>query len=161
MADTRIETLLQALDNAFDGVGWQGATLESALRDVTPEQAVWRFHDGEHTIWEHLLHAAYWKHTARRYLLDLREEDFPCTPPNWPETSAGATADDLKRDRAFLDYTHSRLRDAVAAFDSARLDVRPVEGTPTFAELIVGVAAHDTHHTGQIQLLKRIHARHG
>ena len=150
MADPRIDTLLLALDNAFDGKGWQGATLVSALRDVTGEQATRKVPGIEHSIWEHLLHTAYWKHTARRYLLGIEEEDFP-REPNWP-----TPGDSLDADRDFLRETHTRLRATIGLFDPERLDVVPVEGAPTYAELIVGIAAHDTHHTGQIQMLKRL-----
>ena len=152
MADPRIETLLLALDNAFDGKGWQGATLVSALRDVSEEHARRRVPGIEHCIWEYLLHTAYWKHTARRYLLGIEEENFP-REPNWP-----LPGDSLDADRAFLRETHTRLRATVGLFDPERLDTRPFDDAPTYAELIVGIAAHDTHHTGQIQMLKRLMA---
>jgi len=45
----------------------------------------------------------------------------------------------------------------VRAFPGRRLDAIPAGGKRwTFGELILGIAAHDAYHTGQIQLLKRL-----
>ena len=82
---------------------------------------------------------------------------FPRAPSNFPRVPEEASAAAFKEDRILLDAEHEALHAAVADFDMGRLAEQPTPRAPTFAQLIVGVAAHDTHHTGQIQLLKRLH----
>ena len=46
---------------------------------------------------------------------------------------------------------------AVRALAEERLGAVPPEGRRwTYGELVLGIAAHDAYHTGQIQLLKRL-----
>jgi hypothetical protein len=51
---------------------------------------------------------------------------------------------------------HRRLVDAVEEFDEGRLAERVGNDWFTFQDLILGAAAHDLYHAGQIQLLKKL-----
>ena len=52
---------------------------------------------------------------------------------------------------------HESLFEALKGFDTDRLDEHAGgEGQTTFADLITGIALHDTYHAGQIQLMKRL-----
>jgi hypothetical protein len=140
--------LLQALDCAFDRRSWHGPNLLGALRGVTPELASQRV-AGRKTVWEQLLHAAYWKH---RVLYKLSGDDaapFPRKAVNWPPMPAPANVRQWRRDIAMLRGLQRRLREVVAALPPQRLD-----GRTTW--LIQGAAAHDLYHAGQIKLLRRI-----
>ena len=152
-ADARIALLLRILDQAFDKRAWHGTTLRGALRGLTDEVAAWRPAPDRHSIWEYLLHAAYWKHIVRRHLTGDLKARFPRKPRNWPAPSAS-----LKSDVGFLQEQHRLLRAAVESFPAARLERRVGKSGLTYAVLIHGVAAHDLYHTGQIQLLKRLEA---
>jgi hypothetical protein len=81
---------------------------------------------------------------------------------------ADATA--WKADRALLHDEHARVVEAIRRFDPARYDEVAPGGSSssagsgsgagsgtTFGDLIMGVVMHDTYHTGQIQLLKRLY----
>ena len=59
-----------------------------------------------------------------------------------------------KEDLRLLEAEHRALRTAVAALRPAELGGR--RGSETVRGLILGVAAHDLYHAGQIQLLKRM-----
>jgi hypothetical protein len=48
------------------------------------------------------------------------------------------------------------LRAAVAALDPARLNRAPAGSKVTDLQIVMGIAAHDVYHAGQIQLLKRL-----
>ena len=52
----------------------------------------------------------------------------------------------------------SRLAEALKLLDPGRLDETSGSGKYTFADPIFGIAMHDSHHVGQIQLLKRLWA---
>jgi hypothetical protein len=156
IGDPRIELLLEVMDQAFDRKGWHGTTLRGALRGVTPAEALWRPAAGRHNIWELTLHAAYWKYAVRRRLADAAIGSFDRKPSNWPAIPDPADSRAWKRDVAFLDAEHRKLREVVSELTPAALRLRSPRGVWTYAEEIHGVAAHDLYHTGQIQLIKRL-----
>jgi hypothetical protein len=61
-----------------------------------------------------------------------------------------------KADRALLDRVHKDLRAAVATRDPKALDRPSAKKAWKMCDLILGVAAHDLHHGGQIQVIKRM-----
>lgn len=155
----QITLLLQVTDQAFDKKAWHGTTLRGALRGLTPDVAIWRPARGRHTIWEYLLHAAYWKYIVRRRITRDTTISFPRKPSNWPAPPDGTTAKALKADIALLTQEHRLLRQAVEQFPATRLQARAPESQWTYAEHIHGIAAHDLYHAGQIQLVKRLQRR--
>jgi hypothetical protein len=155
-ADPQIDLLLEVMDQAFDQRGWHGTTLRGALRGVTPEEALWRPAPGRHNIWELTLHTAYWKYAVRRRLAGDALGSFDRKPSNWPEIPDPGDLKAWKRDVAFLEGEHRKLRDVVQGLSAADLARRSPKGTWTSAQEIHGVAAHDLYHTGQIQLIKRL-----
>jgi DinB superfamily len=151
-----IALLLRVSDQAYDQKSWHGTTLRGSLRGVTAEEALWRPGRGRHNIWELALHAAYWKYTVRRRLAGEGIGTFERKPSNWPEIPTPSDARAWKRDVAFLDAEHRKLRSVIADLTPAALRERSPKGVWTNAEEIHGVAAHDLYHTGQIQLIKRL-----
>lgn len=156
---------LTMLDGAFAGKGWQGATLTGALRGLSPREALWEPAPGRKCIWNHVLHAAYWKHRVLCVFVPAAKE-FDRSPSNWPQTPDAKLADKAldvawKNDLALLKQIQGELRRAVGAFDPARVADFPQSagGEPrkvTFAQFLAGAAAHDCYHLGQIQLIKRL-----
>lgn len=155
-ADPRIQMLLENLDRAFDERSWHGPNLLGSLRGVKVEVASWQPGPERHCIWELMLHAAYWKYIVRRHVTGNKDLSFPRSPSDFPALPDPATPEQFKADLELLRHEHSDLRAAVAGFDADRLETRPGTQGPTFLDLILGVAAHDVHHGGQIQLLKRL-----
>lgn len=154
---SEIKLLLQVLDDAFQGRGWQGTTLTGALRGLTPRQALWRPRPGRHNVWELTLHTAYWKYVVRRRIAgDDARAGFPRSPSNWPAIPHPANAAAWRRDVWLTKQMHAELKAAVAALPPRRLGARSPAGRWTYAQVIHGVAAHDLYHTGQIQLIKRL-----
>jgi hypothetical protein len=154
--DSRIELLLEILDQAFDRKGWHGTTLRGALRGITPAAALWRPAPGRHNIWELAIHAAYWKYAVRRRLAGAAAASFERKPSNWPAIPDPSDLKAWKKDVALLEAEHARLREVVSGLTAADLERRSPKGVWTYAEEIHGVAAHDLYHTGQIQLIKRL-----
>ncbi|MEO8036558.1 MAG: DinB family protein, partial [Acidobacteriota bacterium] len=90
--------ILRILDEAFDRNGWHGPTLRAALRGVTPTQAAWKPGVDRHSVWELMLHCAYWKFVARRRLTGERGVPFPRSGRNDftpPEPHERAWRDDV------------------------------------------------------------------
>lgn len=152
MLDALLATLHPKRGQAWHG----GPTPAGALRGVTAAQARWKPGRGRHSIWELMLHIAYWNYAVRRHLEPV-ETRFPRTPANWPAVPARADERAWAADRALLADEHERLVRAVRRFPSGRWNRVPREGKRwTFGVMIVGIVAHDVYHTGQIQLLKRL-----
>jgi hypothetical protein len=155
-SNSLIALLLRVIDQAYDQKSWHGTTLRGSLRGLTAEEALWRPGPGRHNIWELALHAAYWKYAVRRRLSGDAIGSFERKPSNWPQIPTPADARAWKRDVAFLDAEHRKLRAAIADLTPAALGKLSPKGVWTNAEEIHGVVAHDLYHTGQIQLIKRL-----
>ena len=154
---SEIELLLFGLDQAFGRRGWHGPTLSAAVRDVPPEMAVWRPRPQGNSIWELVLHTAFWKHTVRSRLTRDRSR-FPRSPRNFPRLPPDPGAAEWAADIDLLREEHARLTQVVEGFPSARLH-REIPGTRYVpVEQIQGIAAHDLYHCGQISLIKRLYA---
>ena len=147
--------LLDALDRAFHTRSWHGPGLRGLIRGVTPRQALWRPGAGRHSIWELVLHTAYWKYAVTRRLTGGSIGGFSRTPSNWPGAPTRPDASRWREDMALLESEHRRLRTAVASLDPRRLS-RRLGRSWTVAQTIEGVAAHDLYHAGQIGLIKRM-----
>jgi uncharacterized damage-inducible protein DinB len=147
--------LLDALDRAFDTRSWHGPGLRGLIRGVSPRQALWRPGAGRHSIWELVLHTAYWKYAVTRRLTGASIGGFQRRPSNWPGAPTRPDVSRWREDVALLESEHRRLRTVVESLDPRRLS-RRLGRSWTVAQTVEGVAAHDLYHAGQIGLIKRM-----
>jgi DinB superfamily len=154
MKSTPINMLLAAVDESFDGRAWHGPTLRGSLRGVTEQTAAWRPAPDRHSIWELVVHAAYWKYAVRARLTGAKRGSFALDGSNWfaRPISGRRWADDVR----LLGDEHRLLRRAIASLPVRALDRRLRGKRDTAAYMLRGIAAHDVYHAGQIQLLKRL-----
>jgi hypothetical protein len=153
-----IEILLAGIDRAFDRKSWHGPNLRGSLRGVDIKTAAWRPAPGKHNIWEIVLHAAYWKYVAKRRLTGEKRGSFPLKGSNFFQRPL-ADSDDASQwrsDVALLTDMHRDLRTAIEALGPTDLSKPAPGGSETILDLVLGIAAHDLYHAGQIQLLKRL-----
>jgi hypothetical protein len=126
----------------------RGVTLQEATRRVT-----------RNSIRDLVYHCAYWKYCVRRWMLEAAGSDpgpaFPRSPANFPDAKARVTQKDFDADKRMLDAEHKRLVAAIKALPAAALELPAGNTGLTNAEVILGVAAHDLYHAGQISLIKR------
>ena len=139
------EPLINLLDLAFDKRSWHGANLMSAVRGVHFRQAK-KSVSGRKTIWEQLLHAAYWKNVVIRKLSGQGAMERKGS--NWLKMPKPGNEKQWKDDLAMLRELHRKLRGIVAE-TSAKLSQKDIW-------LIQGAAFHDIYHAGQIKLLRRL-----
>jgi hypothetical protein len=161
MVEQRLEDLLHALEQSRGARLWYGgATLLGALRGVRAPEAVWTPPGWRNSIWCLTLHCAYTKYIVWRKLSGVIERGgFPRAGGYWPPLPDPADDAAWLADQTLLRDEHRGLVEAAEEFDPVRLDDPSGEGSPhTFADLLVGVIMHDTYHTGQIQVLKRLWA---
>lgn len=152
-----LQVLLDLLDEAFDRPAWHGPNLRGAIRGLTAEAAAWRPGEDRHSIWEIVLHCAYWKYAVRRRLTgEGKRGSFARSGSNWFALPEPASPEAWKTDVALLDAEHRLLRETVVGFPAERLQQRPDGAKHTAARMIAGIAAHDLYHTGQVRLLIRL-----
>ncbi|MCB9893483.1 MAG: DinB family protein [Planctomycetes bacterium] len=160
MSNPRIELLLVSLSRAFEGKSWHGPTLKGTLRGVTLKTAGARYGKARNSIRDLVYHCAYWKYIVRGWVNEAAGKDrgpkFPRSPANFPDPEEKLTEKQWKADRQTLNQQHRLLVAAVKALPPGKLDRSGIPGAPTFQDLILGVAAHDLYHAGQISLLKRL-----
>lgn len=154
-----VEGLLTALEQAYRRKSWHGATFRGALSRVDAEMAAWRPAEGRPNIWEIAVHAAYWKHNVWRRVSRDEVPRFPLAGSDWfPRPESGVDAEAWKRDLEILKRMHEGLLGAVSELTDSDLGTIPSGGKTTVENLVRGVAFHDVHHGGQVQLLKRLYA---
>ena len=139
-------------EDTFARRNWGHQGLRAALRGLSLEEARWTPGRGVHSVWEQINHVAYWKH----YVLERVRGRSRQTNQAWPP--AGRTAAELDRAIAALARLHRDLRDAVLELSPEAFEVG---GGPRYSttQLLLGEAAHDAYHTGQILLTRKLYRR--
>ena len=161
MANDPIAQLLVSIDQAYDRSSWHGTNLRGSLRGMTVEEADWRPAPGRHSIWELVVHCAYWKYAARRQILGEPKGTFPYPGSDFFPRPDPASSEPAERvwaaDLEVLASMHKSLRAAIAGLSPEEL-AGPARGRRNrrMLDIAAGVAAHDLYHAGQIQLLKRL-----
>ncbi len=152
----RVADLLTILDTAYNRRSWHGTNLRGSIRGLGARQAAWRPARSRHNIWELVVHAAYWKYAVQRRFAGGARGSFPLKGSNWFVREDASDERGWRQDVALLDEQHTRLREAVAALSDRELDRTPRGSKVSSFALLSGIAAHDLHHAGQIQILKRL-----
>jgi uncharacterized damage-inducible protein DinB len=153
---SEVAMLLDLLDQAFEKKSWHGANLKGSIRGLTLDELLWRPAPGRRNIWEHVVHAAYWKYTVWRRLTGERRGSFGLKGSNWIPRDSGLDAAAWRADLRMLDDVHRKLHDVIARLTPNDLAWTPRASKVSNLAIITGIAHHDVYHTGQIQLLKRL-----
>ena len=148
--------LADQIRRAFDGEAWHGDALVEVLSNVSAAQAAARPIQNAHSIWEIVLHIGAWDRAVLRRIggtaVNLTDAgNFPAIP----DTSEAA----WKKAVAHVRQVHADLVKAVAAFPDARLGERVPGKSQAYYDffyMFAGIAQHETYHTGQIVLLKKM-----
>jgi hypothetical protein len=148
--------ILDILDQAYNRKAWHGPNLRGSVRRLLASQAAWRPDPSRKCIAEHVLHTAYWKYTARRRLRGDKRGSFTLKGTNWFPVSNDLSETAWRDYVNLLDTEHRALREAVAALPPNLWEQTPEGSKYKNSSLILGIAAHDVYHAGQIQLLKRL-----
>ncbi len=156
--DRRLDEVLRILHPpAGEKLWYGGASPFGSLRGVNADTAARKPEPSRHSIWELALHIAYWEYAVRRILDELPAGSFPRSPADWPAVPDVRSERSWKEDRTLLRREHEAVTDAVARFDSKRVDeIARGSGSHRYIDLMYGVIMHNTYHAGQIQLAKRL-----
>ena len=154
-------TFILLLDEGFNKAAWHGPNLLGSLRGLSVPQLLYRPLSSGHNIWELAVHCAYWKYAVRNRLVQGKRGAFPLEGSNFFPRREGLTLADWKKDLVLLKQQHADLRATILSLSPRAYDHR-VEGSKhTVRRTVLGVAAHDIYHAGQIALLKRLTIKGG
>jgi hypothetical protein len=151
-----IAILVRLVDEGYDKKAWHGPNLKGSIRLLSAEQAVWRPRPDRHCIAEQVLHAAYWKYVVRRRLRGDARGSFALKGSNWFPVLATLSAAEWKAHVTLLESEHRLLRQTITTFPADHLHEVSPGAKVSHLATILGIAAHDVYHAGQIQLLKRL-----
>jgi hypothetical protein len=146
----------RVLQEGYGAEAWHGPNLKAALADVSPELASWRPAAGRHNIAEIAIHHAYYAHSVRGRLSETAPEPFVLDGEDW-FTLSGPSALSWKDVLAVVDTQQQRLATLVGDIDAGRVASK-LPDAERFA-LVLGIACHAVYHAGQVQLIKKLHAR--
>ncbi len=152
MTDALVRALIAHFDGIFAGPNGDYPAVLQSLAGVTAEQAAWKPAPDHNSIWqivEHLTASKVWQIE----MLDLGQADLPV----WKEPAGGEAA--WSAALRELKETHERLKEALGRLTDKELLTIPVPETKeTQLELLLSIAAHEAHHSGQIDYLKGLQA---
>ena len=146
----RIKDALELLDPPAGFRPWHGGpSLMGCLRGVSAEKAAWKPTPERNSIWNLVLHIAYWKYSIIRKLNPDFPRGFDRSPANFPAVPETSSVKQWEADKGLLQKTHQILVDEIEKFPPEKLDeICPAKKEWTYSQLIVGIAAHDTYHIG-------------
>ena len=151
-----IRSVLHLIDEAFDRPAWHGPNLIGALRGAPLQRLLHRPRKDAHNAWELMVHCAYWKRVVRMRLLGEKASGFPLPGSNFFPRNQRHTPADFKRDLRTLKTAHADLRATVAALDPRAYGERLKGSRHSVRRSVLGIAAHDIYHAGQIRLLLKL-----
>lgn len=144
---TARDVLLDLIKANFDGAGWYGGNLLTALRKTDHELAG-RKVGSLKTIYQQAHHAAYWKYTVLRRISGDKSLKFRYRGANWPKQAAPASETEWNEQIAYLRELQQQLIALVRS-----LSVRQLAQTRTL-RMLHGIASHDVYHNGQVRHLR-------
>jgi hypothetical protein len=141
------------LREVYEGPAWHGPSVKQSLSGVTATVAARRLAADRNSIWELVLHLAHGRHLLVGRVTDTRGSSFPrrVRAPWWPIIDYEMTETAWRDDLQLLDDSQARLLDAVSRATTKQLARRPKSSKHTIAEQLLGMAAHDAYHAGQIR----------
>lgn len=143
------------LNEIFAGPAWHGPSVKDALAGITAATAQRKLAPDRNSIWELVLHLAHGRHLLIERVNNAPSAPFPRAIREawWPIVGEDMTDAAWERDLALLDEYHRKLVDAVRDATPEQLARIPAPGDQPIRQQLVGLAAHDAYHAGQIQLL--------
>lgn len=144
------DDVLWFLDTTFAAWNWAHKSMRDAVKNLSVPEAVWQPSRHAHPVWEQIHHVAHWK----AYVVERIRGRRTRAHQAWPR--AGRTAGDLHRSIARLARLHHDLRAALLDMDPEAF-ARAKIGRYALVRLLLGAAAHESYHAGQILLTRKLY----
>lgn len=149
---SEVKRIKSQLRRAFEGEAWHGPSVMEVLAGVTAAQAAAKPIANAHSIWELVLHIAFWEEVSRQRAegdpTQYQAEDGLFTVT---DTSEAAWQEALEK----LKSSNESLRLSIAKLDDSQLDEIVAGQEYSIYFMLHGCIQHDLYHAGQIALLKK------
>ena len=150
---SEVRRIEDQLRRAFEGQAWHGDSLMELLNSVTAGQAAARALKDVHSIWEIVLHIAFWEEVSRRR---AEGDEAPVenladgwvSPTNSSDAAWQQTLEKLRQ-------TNEALCQTIAKLDDERLKESAAGQPYSIYFMLHGVIQHNLYHAGQIAVLKK------
>lgn len=152
---TTKEFLLDQFTSCYDVNGWFVA-LKNTLNNVTAEQATWKPDGADNSIWGILAHLNFYN---ERYLKRFKNEPVEKMEMENSETFAAenVSEDDWKSEIERFEALMSGWRNALESADESKFEQAvSAENQSPWAEVIGLINTHNSHHGGQIVILRKL-----
>jgi uncharacterized damage-inducible protein DinB len=136
------------------GEAWHGPALKPLLKDVTAEQAGRSPNMGAHSIFQLVLHLAYWEEIILRRLQGEIVDAPLNSPDDWPANRKLADSD-WKAALSRLEKSQAALRKAVENCSDEKLEEKVPDRKYDNYTLLHGIIHHCVYHSAQIALAKK------
>ena len=135
--------LLQQLKETFDDQQWF-VPLQEAIRDLTPQQAMWKPDDSSHSVVQLVTHLIFWNERALHHFTGV---------PNPPATNNNDETFSTLKPGEWFDIV-KRSDSLAAAWERAVAAYKPPLSAEQ-AQLVARVSTHNAYHTGQILYVRK------
>lgn len=133
-----------------------GPSLSEVVADIDADGALFRTGKHGHSIWEIVLHAAFWRREVAHALSKGEIDRMARIPEDWPSLPQHRDEAAWRADRELLDESERALLVALDGFAVSDWSASPKEGGDwSLGQLAIGLIAHDAYHIGQVVLLKK------
>ena len=148
MTSSLLQALITYSDGVFEGPNGDYPAVLEALAGLTVAQAAWKPAPTHNSIWqivEHLTASKIWE-------IEILEKGQSASPV-WIEPKGNES--EWQEAIARLKNEHNRLKAALELIREEELLTIPIpEWNQTRLEFLLSLAAHEAHHSGQIDYLK-------
>lgn len=144
----------RVLNEGYGPGAWHGPDLKAALADVTPDLAFWRPATGRHNIAEIALHHAFCARNVRGQLSGTSPEPFVLDGEDWFPLADESRLPWSK----IVEVVETEQRKLTATVSEISQQEVSMAHADCF-NLVLGITCHAVYHAGQVQLIKRLHAR--
>lgn len=150
---SEVHRIAKQLQRTNQGRAFHGPALEEVLADVSTKTAAARVKGLDHSIWDVVLHVAFWQEEVLRWLRGHGRR--PADIEDWPAVAA-TTEEAWRAALLRLRAANDALRDEVMLLEESRLDTPIFEGMSKVYVTLHGIIQHNIYHAGQIALLKKL-----
>jgi len=153
MAEKLVQILITHFDGVFAGPNGDYPAVLETVAGVAAAQAAWKPALEQNSIWQIVDHLT----ATKRWQSELMEKGKAALPV-WIELTGGES--EWQAALTMLKEAHAHLKDVLGRLTEKDLLIVPLpEWKQTQLELLLSIAAHEAHHSGQIDYLKGLQAR--
>lgn len=151
-----LNLLIKLIEESYERKAWHGPNLRGSIRGLSAKEALRKPGPKRHSIWEIVIHCAYWKYVVRRRILGEKKGSFYLKGSNFFPVPDPANEAAWRQTVEMLGICHETMLEAIGDLKPSDLRKTPRGSRVPTDAILRGIGSHDVYHAGQIQLIKRL-----